>query len=105
MKRNKRARKPKAPKKEVDGFLITKLANYLNLAVLVRILYCDYGYRQKRIDKFMESYCALMCEISDGRNTVQGMIKDCLDLTGVNVIDELEKVWEERKKKNEQIIK
>lgn len=68
------------------------LSNYLNMAIVIRTLWTEYGWRDKRIARFVEGYLALMQEVADGRSTVQREIADCKELTGVNVkalIDEL----------------
>lgn len=90
-----RAKKSKKKTKPVKTpFDIVKDANYLNLAVMVRTLYQVYGWRQKRISAFLESYLSLMTEIADQRSTVRGFVRDTIELTGIDVVkllDEVEK--------------
>ncbi len=85
-----RAKKKTKPQRE--PFEIVMFANYLNMAIVVRTLWTEYGWRDKRIAKFIEAYLALIQEVADGRSTVQREIADCKVLTGVDVkalIDEL----------------
>ena len=52
------------------------------------------GWRSKRIADFLEAYLSLMQEIGDKRNTVQGLIKDTKDLTGIDVVKLLDDITE-----------
>ena len=81
-----RTRKPK--KKETHRpaktpFEIVKMANYVNIAALVRTLWTVYGWREKRIAAFLESHLVLLEEAT--RFGVNEMIRDTEELTGVNV--------------------
>lgn len=80
-----RAKKKKQTKPYQEPFEIVMLSNYLNMAIVVRTLWTEYGWRDKRIAKFIEAYLALMQEVADGRSTVQREIADCKALTGVDV--------------------
>lgn len=85
-----RFKKPKPPKR--DPFEIVMLSNYLNMAIVIRTLWTEYGWKDRRIARFLEGYLALMQEIADGRVSVQQGIADCKNLTGVDVkklLDEL----------------
>ena len=85
-----RFKKPKPPQR--DPFEIVMLSNYLNMAIVVRTLWTEYGWKDRRIARFIEGYLALMQEIADGRVSVQQGIADCKTLTGVDVkklLDEL----------------
>lgn len=90
-KKSKTHRPTKTP------FEIVKMTNYLHLAIIVRILWTVYGWRSKRIADFLEAYLSLMQEIGDKRNTVQGLIKDTKDLTGINVVKLLDDITEGEK--------
>lgn len=59
-----------------------QLANKLNLAVLIRVLYTCYGWREKRIKDFLMMYLSLMQEVRDGRTTIKQQIRDSYELTG-----------------------
>lgn len=59
-----------------------QLANKLNLAILIRVLYTCYGWREKRIKDFLMMYLSLMQEVRDGRTTIKQQIRDSYELTG-----------------------
>lgn len=91
MKRVKTKKKKEQIHKETrTPFAYVRLTNYLNLAVIVRTLYMVYGWREKRIRGFLESYVVLMQEISDHRSSVNEFIADTLQLTGIDVMELLE---------------
>lgn len=88
--KKKKTRKERKP--IVDPFDIVMKTNYLNMAIMIRNMYTIYGYRTKRLAKLVEAHLALMAEVADGRITVDQAVKDCKDLTGIDVakmIDEL----------------
>ena len=87
-------KKPRTHRPSKTPFEIVKMTNYLHLAIIVRILWTVYGWRSKRIADFLEAYLSLMQEIGDKRNTVQGLIKDTKDLTGIDVVKLLDDVME-----------
>lgn len=91
MKRAKN-KKPKAHRPAKTPFEIVKTTNYLHLAVIVRVLWTVYGWRSKRIADFLEAYLSLMQEVADKRNSVNGLIKDTKDLTGVDVVKLLDDI-------------
>lgn len=85
-----RFKKPKPPQR--DPFEIVMLSNYLNMAIVIRTLWTEYGWKDKRIARFLEGYLALMQEVADGRRKVWQEIEDYKNLTGVDVkklLDEL----------------
>ena len=91
---------PKAKKKKPaqhhrptkTPFEIVKMTNYLNLAVMIRTLYTVYGWRNKRLGNFIEAYIALLEEVGQG-NSVNGLIRDTKDLTGIDVKAFLDEIW------------
>lgn len=68
--------------KDLTPFQIVQLANKLNLAILIRVLYTCYGWREKRIKDFLMMYLSLMQEVRDGRTTIKQQIRDSYELTG-----------------------
>lgn len=90
-------KKPRTHRQTKTPFEIVKMTNYLHLAIIVRILWTVYGWKSKRIADFLEAYLSLMQEIGDKRNTVQGLIKDTKDLTGVDVVKLLDDITEREK--------
>lgn len=91
-----RARKPKKSKTHrptKTPFEIIKTTNYVNLAIMIRTLYEVYGWREKRIAKFLECYLSLMQEIADKRNTPTGLIKDTKDLTRIDVVKLIDELY------------
>ena len=92
-----RAKKKTKPQRE--PFEIVMFANYLNMAIVVRTLWTEYGWRDKRIARFVEGYLALMQEVADGRSTVQREIADCKALTGVDVKKLIDELYAEGRRK------
>ena len=90
-------KKPRTHRPTKTPFEIVKMTNYLHLAIIVRILWTVYGWKSKRIADFLEAYLSLMQEIGDKRNTVQGLIKDTKDLTGIDVVKLLDDITEGEK--------
>jgi len=80
-----KVKKPGTNKQETRPTAIFMTANYFTLAIVLRILYQEHGFRAKRLGGFIASYLALMAETSDGRNSVNGMIRDTKELTGIDV--------------------
>ena len=69
------------------------------MAIVVRTLWTEYGWRDKRIARFVEGYLALMQEVADGRSTVQREIADCKALTGVDVKKLIDELYAEGRRK------
>lgn len=87
-----RAKKKRKNKPQLKPFEIVMMSNYLNMAIVVRTMWTVYGWKNRRIAGFIESYLSIMQEVADGRRTVKDEVDDCLQLTGINVkklIDEL----------------
>ena len=93
---------PKAKKKKKSDikkpsktpFEIVKMANYVNIAAIVRTLYTVYGWREKRIANFLESHLALLSEVQTFG--VWQMIKDTEELTGVDVKKLFDEICEDK---------
>ena len=85
MKADKKKKKTEIHKPAKTPYEIVKMTNYVNMAAVVRTLYHVYGWREKRIGDFLESYLVLMQEIFDKRSTVKGFITDTKELTGFDV--------------------
>ena len=85
-------KKPKTHRPTKTPFEIVKMANYLHLAIIVRVLWDVYGWRSKRVADFLEAYLSLMQEVADKRNSVNGIIRDTKDLTGVDVVKLLDDI-------------
>lgn len=83
-------KKTKAQREPLEIFMTS---NYLNMAIVVRTLWTEYGWKDRRIARFIEGYLALMQEIADGRVSVQQGIADCKTLTGVDVRDLIDEVF------------
>ena len=96
MKRVKKPKKPVADRPAKSPNEIVSTTNYLNLAIMVRVLYMCYGWRKKRLGDFCEAYLALMREIADGRSKVNQFIRDTISLTGVNVVRLIDEVAERK---------
>lgn len=89
-------KRPSSSVKNLTPFQWIQLANKLNLAVLVRVLYTCYGWREKRIKDFLEAYLSLMEEWKDGRTTIKQQIKDSYELTGFDAEALLNSLGERR---------
>lgn len=92
MQRAKKPKKSPIHKPAKSPLDIVKTCNYLSLAIIVRCLWDCYGWRNKRITQFVEAYLALLNEVVDKRNSIEGMIRDTKERTGIDVrklIDEL----------------
>ena len=94
-----RAKKKKSKKPQREPFEIVMLSNYLNMAIVIRTLWTEYGWRDKRIARFIDGYLALMQEVADGRATVQSEIADCKALTGVDVKKLIDELYAEGRRK------
>lgn len=97
MKRVKKPKKSAADKPAKTPHELVSQTNYLNLAIMVRILYMCYGWRSKRLSDFCEAYLALIREIIDKRSTARVFIKDTFELTGVDVYSLLDSVAERKR--------
>ena len=93
MKRAKPKKKKETHRPAKTPFEIVKLTNYLTLAVMVRVLWMDYGWRDKRIARFLESYLVLMEETADKRSGVNEFIRDTKELTGIDVVKLLDDIY------------
>ena len=92
--------KKKRPSSSVKGmtpYQWISLANKFNLAILVRVLYTCYGWREKRIKDFLEMYLSLVEEWQDGRLTIKQAINDSYELTGFNAEELLNNLAAERR--------
>ena len=87
-------KKPRTHRPTKTPFEIVKMTNYLHLAIIVRILWTVYGWRSKRIADFLEAYLSLMQEVADHRNSVNGLIKDTKEMTGIDVVKLLDEAIE-----------
>lgn len=67
-----RSKKKKQTKPQRKPFEIVMFANYLNMAIVVRTLWTEYGWRDKRIARFVEGYLALMQEVARQVNGTAG---------------------------------
>ena len=78
-------KKKKDPLDLVPKFEIIKIQNRLHIALIVRTLWDVYGWREKRIGDFLEGYMALLGEVYDLRQTVDSMVDETSELTGVDI--------------------
>ena len=92
-----KAKRKTKPTKMKSPFELVRDTNKLNLSVTVRILYTVFGFRKKRLERFLEAYISLMQELSDKRSTVRSLSKDTEDLTGIDTMALLDEVFENRK--------
>ena len=57
----------------------------LTMAAMARTLHDVYDWKPEKIDEFEESIGVLMQELTDGRTTADGFIRDCEDQIGVKI--------------------
>ena len=87
-----RAKKKKKsnPQKTVDWYI--HRATYLQFAVMVRNLMTAFDYTREQMEEVLEGHLALLDEIYDGNHTVEGVMKDAKELSGIDskkLVDEL----------------
>ena len=90
-----KAKKPKKPathRPTKTPFDYVKMTNYLNLAVIVRVLWTVYGWRSQRVWNFIEAYVTLMEEVCDKRSGVESFIRDTKEMTGIDVRELLDEI-------------
>lgn len=93
-----KAKKPK--KKEMDRPTKTPLhfirtANYVTLAIILRVLWTVYGWRHKRIAYFLEAYLSLL---EEGRKFgYKKVISETKELTGVDVVELIDGIFVDEK--------
>lgn len=91
-KKKKILRSGNITNREVRNAMVRQV-NYLNMACMVRTLWTVYGWRGKRIGDFLLAYLTLIEEHADGRLDIPGVIRDCQDLTGVDVKELVDSVY------------
>jgi hypothetical protein len=105
-----RTKKPKKQQKPVkDPVMMITNANYLNMAIFFLTLNKEFGFGRKRLAEVLESYLALMDNISRKGMTVGEMLVWCKEETGIDVIPFLDDVmmnnydgWKAKVKKYEE---
>lgn len=65
------------------------------LSTILKTLSKDEGYTEAQLKDFSESYSILLSEELDGRTTVKESIKDTKELTGIDIREFLEGMFEE----------
>jgi len=69
---------------------LVKMTNQLNIAVNLRTLKTVFGFGNKRLATFMESYLALMSEVQDSRLTVPEAVEEAKEITGIDIVKMLD---------------
>lgn len=85
MKRVKKPKKPASDRPTKTPLMYVTQTNYVNLAIMVRVMYMCYGWRKKRLDALCGAYVALIDEFGSHRSTVPQFIRDTTELTGIDV--------------------
>lgn len=104
--RAKKSKKPKNPlltlaqikvfvKAEVHKAV--RMANYLNIAIMVLNMNTLHGWGHKRIGAFLEAHLSLMSEIADGRMTTWELLKLVKDRTGYDIKELVDETYEDTK--------
>ena len=87
--RAKKKKKSK-PQRSIDEYI--HRATYLQFAVMVRNLMTAFDYTKEQIEEVLEGHIALLDEIYEGNNTVEGVMKDAKELSGIDskkLVDDL----------------
>lgn len=89
-KKKKKSKVHQPPKNQKERWDLIKTANYVVISAVVRTLWTEYGWRNKRIAYFLEAILSLLEE--SRRFGYQRLLKDTYELTGVDVkklVDEI----------------
>lgn len=95
----KRVKKPKAkhPSDRLSTENVIRYTQYLCLASVLLTLWGVYGVQeQEKAEEFLESYVSFLEEKMDGRNSIGGIVEDCIDMTGFDPITIIDKIYERR---------
>ena len=87
-KKKDEVRRP--PKDREERWAIIRTATYVVIAAAVRLLWTEYGWRDKRIAFFLEGILSLLDE--SRRFGYERLLKDTYELTGVDIkqlVDEI----------------
>lgn len=68
-------------------------SNYVALACVIRTLKFEFGFGEKRLMRFVDSYAALVNEMA-GRSNPRLMVDDCKALTGYDAKNIIDKAFE-----------
>ena len=90
----KKKKKPPMHQPAKTPLDIVKMANYVNLASLVRTLWTVYGWREKRIAYFLEAHLSLLQEATSFG--VNQLIRDTEEMTGVDVKKLFDEICEDK---------
>ena len=108
MKRVKtKKKKEHHPSDRLSTENVIRYTQYLCLSSVLLTLWAVYGVQEKeKAEEFIESYASFLQEKMDNRNTIGGIVEDCVALTGFNPIEIIDKVYEkinEKETKEEQL--
>lgn len=92
--RTPRGKKEQKPKQSWKRIKYLEEDNYLNLAIFILILKIEFGFGKVRIARALEGYLALMNEVADGRRTVNQLMKDATEMSGIDAEEMLKDVME-----------
>jgi hypothetical protein len=88
-----RARKKKLNKDES----YVRQATYLHMAIMIRNLYTAFDIDKEKLKEIIEGHVCLIEEAADGRNDVNGIMRDTLLLTGINAQKLVDEAFDGRK--------
>lgn len=89
-----RCRKKKLNKDEA----YVRQATYLHMAIMLRNLHEAFDVSKEELRDIIEGHVCLIEEASDGRNTVDGIMRDTFLLTGINVKQIIDEAFDGRKR-------
>ena len=92
-----RAKKPKKPKPRMSVDDYIKRATYLQFAVMARNLMTAFDYTKEELEEVFEGHVALLDEIYEGNNTVEGVMRDAKELSGIDAKKLVDEVFARRK--------
>ena len=92
---------PRAKKKKLNkDEAYVRQATYLHMAIMAINLCTAFGMDKETFKEVAEGHAALIEEAADGRNDVDGLVRDALMLTGINVKPIVDKAFDGKGKSN-----
>lgn len=106
MKRVKtKPKKQKHPSDRLSTENVIRYTQYLCIASTLMTLWAVYGVQEKeKAEEFIESYISFLQEKMDNRNTIGGVVEDCIKLTGFNPVELIDSVYEKAEKQKENLL-
>lgn len=89
---------PRAKKKKLNkDESYVRQATYLHMAIMIRNLYTAFDIDKEKLKEIIEGHVCLIEEAADGRNDVNGIMRDTFLLTGINTQKLVDEAFDGRK--------